>query len=264
VQQSGYAYGGSSNDGKMVFHKVDDTANPGVGEYEVGTSALNVRKSSPKATIGNQSRFAKACSLNDFIGNLPEQYVRNHSKVRAKPVPLGTFTNERRWNESQTGPGVGDYDLTGFKNFAKASETVFEIPKKSLNNSGSKRAKSAIQRSDMRSTLSKSPKNMNINQSVLSRKLGGPQNHNTNFIMQASRFQRTLLFVKENESALLNKLGQGPAAYDTQRFDKDTFGKKYQFSIPRVSYHRFSNCFIDRQKSAPVPQQREESSDLSL
>ena len=26
-------------------------------------------------------------------------------------------------------PGVGDYDLTNFKNFAKASETPFEIPK---------------------------------------------------------------------------------------------------------------------------------------
>jgi hypothetical protein len=26
-------------------------------------------------------------------------------------------------------PGVGEYDITGFKNIAKASETMFEVPK---------------------------------------------------------------------------------------------------------------------------------------
>ena len=68
--------------------------------------------------------------MNEFVGNLPAQYVRNHSKVRAKPIPLGTFTGEKRWNEAPETPGVGDYDLTRFKTLDKVSETVFEIPKK--------------------------------------------------------------------------------------------------------------------------------------
>jgi hypothetical protein len=52
---------------------------------------------------------------------------------------------------------------------------------------------------------------------------------------KASRFQRTLLFCRENESALLNKLGQGPAAYETHLISKIRFGEKNRFSIPRVS-----------------------------
>lgn len=82
-------------------------------------------KKSPKATIGNQSRFPRKCSLNDHIGNLPDQYVKNHSKMQAKPIKLGTFYGEKRWNEAPVTPGVGDYDLTGFKNIAKANETNF-------------------------------------------------------------------------------------------------------------------------------------------
>lgn len=51
---------------------------------------------------------------------------------------------------------------------------------------------------------------------------------------KASRFQRTLLFCRENESALLNKLGQGPAAYETHLISKIRFGEKNRFSIPRT------------------------------
>ena len=69
--------------------------------------------------------------MNTFIGNLPDQYVRNASKTHAKSIPLGTFTNEKRWNKKPIqSPGVGDYDLTGFKSYAKASETAFVIPEK--------------------------------------------------------------------------------------------------------------------------------------
>lgn len=50
--------------------------------------------------------------------------------MQAKPIKLGTFTNERRWNEANVTPGVGDYDLTRFKNIVKANETNFEIPRK--------------------------------------------------------------------------------------------------------------------------------------
>lgn len=53
---------------------------------------------------------------------------------------------------------------------------------------------------------------------------------------KASRFQRTLLFCRENESALLNQLGQGPAAYEThgKTIEKIRFGEKNRFSIPRT------------------------------
>jgi hypothetical protein len=48
-------------------------------------------------------------------------------------------------------PGVGDYNLTGFKSYAKASETAFEMTVKytTIQNSGEKRfgrAKSALYR----------------------------------------------------------------------------------------------------------------------
>ena len=66
---------------------------------------------------------------------------------------MGTFTNEKRWNKKPevSTPGVGDYDLTGFKSYAKASETTFVIPEKQTSISGSAekrfaRAKSAMHR----------------------------------------------------------------------------------------------------------------------
>ena len=48
--------------------------------------------------------------------------------MQAKPIKLGTFTNEKRWTNAIVTPGVGDYDLTRFKNICKANETNFEIP----------------------------------------------------------------------------------------------------------------------------------------
>jgi hypothetical protein len=46
-----------------------------------------------------------------------------------------------------------------------------------------------------------------------------------------------MLFVKENESALLNTLGPGPAEYEThsKTMDKARFGSKNKFTIPKVS-----------------------------
>jgi len=50
---------------------------------------------------------------------------------------------------------------------------------------------------------------------------------------KASRFQRTLTYNRENETALLNQLGQGPAAYKTHLMDRIRFGEANKFSIPR-------------------------------
>jgi len=72
--------------------------------------------------------------MTDFIENIPDQYVKNASKTHAKPIPLGTFNTETRWKKLETpSPGVGDYDLTGFKSYAKVAETTFEIPSKQTN-----------------------------------------------------------------------------------------------------------------------------------
>jgi hypothetical protein len=139
---------------------------------------------------------------------------------------------------------VGDYDLTGYKNFAKASETNFVIPEKLTNITGSGdkrmgRAKSAMHRptrSDLQSHKSRSPNRTGgIYENLSTKRLGGPQHPNTNYMMQASRFQRTLLFTWEGDSANLNKLGQGPAAYDTTTYDRENIGKKYAFTMPKVS-----------------------------
>ena len=66
---------------------------------------------------------------------------------------MGTFGSDNRFKAGEVikrTPGVGDYDLTNFKNFAKVSETIFEIPKfrklaqRKLDRHG--RAKSAVNR----------------------------------------------------------------------------------------------------------------------
>jgi hypothetical protein len=65
-------------------------------------------------------------------------------------------------------------------------------------------------------------------------------------MMQATRFQRTLLFTREGNSANLNKLGQGPAAYDTTSNDKDNIGKKFAFTIPRSDRNIAMNSSKER------------------
>ena len=45
------------------------------------------------------------------------------------------------------------------------------------------------------------------------------------------------MYSKECESALMNRLGPGPAEYETQFIERERFGivEKNKFSIPRVS-----------------------------
>lgn len=108
----------------MIFHRTNDTRNPGVGDYNLANTTLNILSKSPKATIGNEKRFKKA-KLKEFVPHVPHQYVMNASKMQALPPKMGTFGNDSRFKYGRTKatPGVGDYDLTNFKNFAKASET---------------------------------------------------------------------------------------------------------------------------------------------
>ena len=62
----------------MLFHKTNDHENPGVCQYDTLRVQQNLLKKSPKAIIGNAKRWPKPSTLNDHIGNLPDQYVKNH------------------------------------------------------------------------------------------------------------------------------------------------------------------------------------------
>lgn len=112
-----YGYDGQSN--MMIFNMAQDHQNPGVGDYSIAQTLLNLTKQTPKATIGNQSRFLKKCSLNEFVPNIPEQYELEAKKAHRIPPKLGTFNSEKRWTgPGAKNPGVGDYDITKFKCFS--------------------------------------------------------------------------------------------------------------------------------------------------
>ena len=153
---------------------------------------------------------------------------------------MGTFGSDQRFKPGtgiKTTPGVGDYDLTNYKNFAKASETIFEIPKyrklaqRKLERHS--RAKSAVNRTIdnissaalssgnpmhhlrtrndtgtifsqmdskvMRTSRSRSPAALlGIH---VGKRLGGPASSNHNFMMQVPRDARKRLYTRESECA---------------------------------------------------------------
>ena len=74
-------------------------------------------------------------------------------------------------------------------------------------------------------------------QSTSNKRLGGPTVASTNYMNNVTREQREIRFFRENESALLNRLGPGPAKY--QCYNKGT-SSRHTYSIPRVSPNLFS------------------------
>ena len=68
--------------------------------------------------------------MNAFGPNVPLQhYPRDITKVQKRPAEYGTIFKAKRFNSPrEKSPGVGDYDLTKYKSFAKVSERGFEIP----------------------------------------------------------------------------------------------------------------------------------------
>ena len=54
-------------------------------------------------------------------------------------------------------------------------------------------------------------------------------------MMQVSRDARKRLYNRETETAQLNSLGPGPAEYLKENADRQRFGERDRFSIPRVS-----------------------------
>ena len=46
--------------------------------------------------------------------------------MQVVPPKLGSFTNSKRFSKAEVTPGVGDYNLNGFKSLGKVSETEFQ------------------------------------------------------------------------------------------------------------------------------------------
>jgi hypothetical protein len=80
--------------------------------------------------MGKTVRFARQQSIVSYKSNLPVAYVDDGAKVLKSPPQMGTIGNEKRWKESDKSlitPGVGSYNIAGFKSIAKASESTFDL-----------------------------------------------------------------------------------------------------------------------------------------
>ena len=49
------------------MHQTSYFSNPGVGEYNVANTTLEIKPKSPRATIGKQARFEKDSSIKAYI-----------------------------------------------------------------------------------------------------------------------------------------------------------------------------------------------------
>lgn len=306
---SRYTLAGSGTN-RMLFHRIGDNPVPGVGEYSIGTASINMRNKSPKATIGQAERFPKEQSLCRYVPHIPAQYMKEAAKVQAKPPKLGTIGQEKRWSKHQKTPGVGDYNINGFKSLGRASETVFETMQPMSRRSGSRerhsRSRSAMQRpgrEQMRSDFSGFQRNNSDTKNFVTfngnaarstagtsrqyngtshyttsnvrhdrstsntntqKRLGGPTVSTTNYMNNVTREQREIRYFRENESALLNRLGPGPAKY--QCYNKGA-SARHTYSIPRVSPYSFTsiNLFClgnskHRHRRSKSPKTKEKSS----
>jgi hypothetical protein len=118
--------------------------------------------------------------------------------------------------------------------------------------SKSGRARSAMPRRDYETITddnrtmndrSKSPNYESASQMALGvqmgRRLGGPSNPVCNYMMQASRDQRKLVFDRATDSANLNTLGPGPAIYSDMGIKPVIYGSRDKHTIGRVSAPQF-------------------------
>lgn len=69
----------------------------------------------------------------------------------------------------------------------------------------------------------------------MGRRLGGPTNPVCNYMMQASREQRKLVFDPGCQSANMNTLGPGPAIYSDMGLKPILYGSRDKHTIGRVS-----------------------------
>ena len=67
---------GANTDSLMLFHKTNDSRNPGVGDYSIAKPLLDANSRSPRPTIGNEKRF-KEPPLREFVVSTPHQYIED-------------------------------------------------------------------------------------------------------------------------------------------------------------------------------------------
>lgn len=79
----------------------------------------------------------------------------------------------------------------------------------------------------------------------MGRRLGGPTNPVCNYMMQASREQRKLVYDRACESANMNTLGPGPAIYSDMGIKPIIYGSRDKHTIGRVSAPLFLSPVID-------------------
>ena len=96
----------------------------------------------------------------------------------------------------------------------------------------------------------------------IGKRIGGPAHANQNFMMQVTRDARKRLYAHETESAQLNCLGPGPAEYLKENADRQRFGERDRFSIPKVSQIQllFLNFNFFTGKSRHRPEKRKHPS----
>jgi len=151
----------------------------------------------------------------------------------------GRIGTERRWSKQIVTPGVGDYDITKYKNLNRATETSFE------NNYSRPRAMSAVPSNkkndhirieqNQSNTIDMERRSRSPNKSVHGNLLGGPIQPVINVMNNQSREQRRTLYFPENESALYNTMNTtGPAQFNLRKSTL-TLDQQPRFSIPKVS-----------------------------
>lgn len=125
-KQSGYALISSETGMNMVMH-TQECLSPGVGDYEIEKSKSKQMTKSPQATIGKTVRFARQQSIVSYKSQLPVCYGQNTTPSTSQ---MGTMGNASRFQnnkyEVQT-PGVGHYNIAGFKCISKACESTFDL-----------------------------------------------------------------------------------------------------------------------------------------
>lgn len=152
---------------------------PGVGHYSVSEIALRIKTKSPNATIGRHKRFHEV-ETREYVQTVPTSYLSN-SQPASK---LGKIGTEKRWVEHNKAlPGVGDYDLLGFKTLSKASESIFR-PARAMSAKSSKCYNCG---EDAWSQKNDCPMNQNAQTASLGKRLGGPTTVNENTMHAQSR-----------------------------------------------------------------------------
>lgn len=77
--------------------------------------------------MGKQVRFARQQSIVSYKSTVPVAYIKQEDQ-KQKPHG-GTIGTEKRWSKTnnQQTPGVGQYNITGYKSLGKAAESSFDL-----------------------------------------------------------------------------------------------------------------------------------------